>query len=174
MTDTPVLCCWTGEAMEPAGPYWTKVADRQWTVGERYAIEVREERSSAAHRAYFAAVRECWMNLPDDLAQRFVSETHLRKAALIATGFRDEVTHVASSKAEAQRFAAFVRKLVPADDYAVVSVSGSTVVVLTAKSQSMRAMGKAEFMRSKDAVLDYLAAMIGVTPATLAQQGEAA
>lgn len=167
MSAQPVLCRWTGEAMEPAGPYWAKLADRQWTVGERYAIEVSEERSAASHRAYFASIREAWMNLPRELAERFPSEAHLRKYALIRAGFRDERTIIASSKAEAQRIAAFVK---PMDEFAVVSVSGTAVVVLTAKSQSMRAMGKAEFQRSKDATLDVVAAMIGVEPRALSRE----
>lgn len=163
----PVLCRWSGEAMEPASPYWAKVADQQWVVGERYAIEVHEERSSASHRAFFAAVRECWMNLPEAFARQFPTETHLRKYALVKAGFRDERTIVASSKAEARRIAAFVE---PLDEFAIVSVSGSAVVVLTAKSQSMKAMGKAEFQRSKDAVLDILAEMIGVSPRALSAE----
>ncbi len=87
------------------------------------------------------------------------------------TGYRDERTLVASSRAEAQRLAAFVR---PMDDYAVVTVECSLVRVLTAKTQNMRAMDKATFQASKDAVLDYIAEMIGVGPDALAKQAEGA
>jgi hypothetical protein len=53
------------------------------------------------------------------------------------------------------------------DDFAIVSATEVTVRVWTAKSQSMKAMGKAEFQRSKTAVLDLVSAMIGVKPENL-------
>ena len=155
----PILCRWTRDGMQPAGPYWLREADRQWVIGERYAVCADAGRSRKSHDHFFASVSEAWRNLPDDLAARFPTPEHLRKAALIATGYRDERSIVASSRAEALRIAAFVR---PLDEYAVVSTAGATVLVLTARSQSMRAMGQTEFQASKDAVLDYIAALIGV------------
>ena len=97
--------------------------------------------------------------MPEYLAERFATAEHLRKHALIRAGFRDERTIVASSKAEAQRIAAFVR---PFDEYAIVVAKEATVIVYTAKSQSLRAMGRKEFAESKNAVLDEIAAMAGV------------
>ena len=73
--------------------------------------------------------------------------------------FRSE-TLVASSKAEAVRLAAFIR---PIDEFSIVTVQGAVVTRFTAKSQNMRAMGKAEFEASKRAVLDKIADMIGVS-----------
>lgn len=164
----PILCSWTGEAMVPAGPYWAREADQQWVVGERYAVDAADTtRSRKSHDHFFAAVGEAWRNLPDHLAARFPTPDHLRKAALIATGFRDERSVTVSSRAEALRLAAFMR---PFDDFAVISTAGNTVVVLTAKSQSMKAMGKEQFQKSKDAVLDYVASLIGATPEQLAEQ----
>lgn len=161
MTDYPVLCEWDGEALRPHGRNWARQADKQWTVGEQYMVEIRHERSSASHRAYFAAINDAFENLPADLAERFKSPEALRKAALIQCGYRDERSIVANSKAEAQRLAAFVQ---PMDEYAIVSVSGTTVVVLTARSQNMRAMGRQAFEESKNKVLDFLASLIGTTP----------
>lgn len=166
MTDTPILCAWDGEAMRPCGGYWSRAADKQWTVGERYMVEIQHERSAAAHKAYFASIREVWQNLPRELAEQFPDPETLRKAALIATGYRDEKSMVARSNADAHKIAAFVK---PADDYAVVSVYGTTVVVLTARSQSYRAMGKATFTASMNRVLDYLASLIGTTPEALSK-----
>src|SRR6185437_11405948 len=147
--------------MIPLNP---RAADRQYVVGEVYNLDHREDRSSASHAHYFAAVNEAWENLPDHLAERLATAEHLRKYALIATGYRDERSIVCSSKAEAQRLAAFIR---PMDDFAVVSVSERLVVVLTAKSQSYRAMGKATFQKSKDDVLGYVANLIGTTTEAL-------
>ena len=166
----PIPVQWTGEAFVPIGR-GSRDADRYFVIGERYQLVEEKQRSAASHRHYFASVNEAWSSLPEEIAGRFPSAEHLRKFALIMTGYRDERTLVASSRAEAQRLASFVR---PMDDYAVVTVEGSLVSVLTAKTQNMRAMDKATFQASKDAVLDYIAEMIGVEPGALAKQAEAA
>jgi hypothetical protein len=56
----------------------------------------------------------------------------------------------------------------------VIDVQEATVTRYTAKSQSMKAMGRAEFQASKEAVLGFLADMVGVTPDALATHAEAA
>ena len=152
----PLRFTWNGRVMTPQYP---GVAERQYTEGEVYTLEVREERSINSHRHYFAAVNTAWENLPEFVAERFPTADHLRRYALIQTGFRDERTIVAASKAEAQRIAAFIK---PMDTFAVVVATEATVTVMTARSQSMRAMGKAEFGRSKEAVLDFLADQLGI------------
>lgn len=157
MTGAPLLFSWDGEVMRPRHP---ALADKQFVVGENYRLEVREDRSQASHNHYFAAVHESWANLPEHLAERFPTSEHLRKYALVKGGFRDERSIVAGSKAEAQRLAAFIR---PMDEFAIVTVSEAVVTVYTAKSQSLKAMGRAEFGRSKEAVLGILADMIGVS-----------
>lgn len=168
MTLAPQPFRWDGEAMVPLRP---KLADQAYVIGETYAMVPHEDRSPKSHRHFFASVNEAWKNLPDDLAEKFPTADHLRKAALIKAGYRDERTIVAASRAEALRLAAFVR---PMDEYAIVSTAGATVVVWTAKSQSERAMGRAEFQASKDAVLAILADLIGVDAATLSRQQVAA
>lgn len=159
----PIPVRWTGDAFEPIGR-GRRDADAHFVIGERYMLVEEKQRSGASHRHYFAAVSEAWANLPEERAKEYPSADHLRKFALIMTGYRDERTLVASSRAEAQRLAAFVK---PMDDYAVVTVEGALVRVFTAKTQNMRAMDKATFQASKDAVLDYLAEMVGVEPADL-------
>lgn len=160
----PIPCQWDGEAFKPVGR-WSIQADRHFVVGQVYPLEVREDRSAASHRAYFAAVNEAFKNLPEAVAERFPTPDSLRRFALIRTGHRDERSIACASKAEALRVAAFVR---PMDDCAVVTVTGSLVTVYTARSQSMRSMDKATFQRSKDDVLAYLAQMLGTTARELA------
>jgi hypothetical protein len=161
---TALLFKWDGEAMTPARP---RQADAEFVVGESYLLDRVEQRSSASHAHFFACVNEAWRNLPEDQAERFPTAERLRKYALIMTGYRDERTIVASSTAEALRLAAFIR---PMDEFAVVIVRGAVVAVMTAKSQSMRAMKKKAFSESKQAVLDYLASMIKVDRATLERE----
>ncbi len=171
MSTLPILVEWDGEAFQPAGSLHKKRANEQYVVGERYTMDVLEQRSAESHRHYFAAIHEAWQNMPERLGEKFASSEHLRKFALIKAGFRDERSITCSSKAEANRLAVFIR---PLDDFAVVTVVGATVTMYTAKSQSMRAMGKVDFAASKDAVLDVIARMIGTSAEDLAKAGEAA
>lgn len=165
----PVLAFqWDGEAMVPRHP---KLADRHYVIGEVYQLEIREDRSAASHRHYFAAIKETHDNLPDEIAERLPTPEHLRKFALIRKGYRDERTIVCASKAEALRIASFIR---PMDDFAIVTTDGATVTAWTAKSQSVRAMPRGEFQKSKDDVLDFLAGLIGTSPDELARHAEQA
>lgn len=169
MTDiAPMLFDWDGEAMVPRHP---KLADKHYVVGESYRLAPYEDRSMRSHRYYFASLNEAWKNLPEDLAERFATPEHLRKYALIKAGFHDSRSIAASSKAEALRIASFVR---PVDEYAVVTVSEALVTIYTAKSQSVRAMGKKNFRASADAVLDIVSAMIGTSTETLRRNADRA
>jgi len=154
----PLAFRWDGEAMQIIRHH-AKQADARFVIGEVYHLDEIHERSSKSHAQYFAALREAWLSLPDHLAQQFPTPESLRKHALIRTGFRDERSIAASSRAEALRLASFIR---PIDDHAIVTVTGSLVVVYTAKSQSYRQMGKANFQRSKQAVLDFVDDLLGV------------
>jgi hypothetical protein len=157
--------------MVPASPHWQRLADKEYVVGQSYALEEIQERSPASHRAYFAAVNEAWANLPEHLAEEFPTADHLRRHALIRTGYADKQTVACATLAEALRWAAVVRSI---DTYAIVEVSGTVVTRWTAQSQSYRSMKREVFQASKEAVLDYLAELIGVTGDELAQQGQAA
>lgn len=159
MTERPVKCQWTGEAFIPAGNYWAKEADKQFVVGEHYAIVEHHERSSETHRHYFATLHDLWVNLPEHVAPQFPNAEILRKHALIRTGYADKRSIVCRSAAEAQRMAAFIA---PLDGYAIVTVDAATVTVWTAQSQSMRAMGKKAFQASKEATLGYVSDLIGL------------
>jgi len=149
-----------------------KEAAKRYEPGQTYLIETREERSMASHGHFFASLHEAWSNLPEIEADRFQTAEHLRKWCLIKGGFADQRQIVCASKAEAQRVAAFIR---PMDEYAIVVASEAVVTVYTAKSQSMRAMGKKDFAASKDAVLEIAWCLVGLTPNEAAQNvGKAA
>jgi hypothetical protein len=165
MSGAPLPFAWDGEAMRPL-PAFAAAAAERFGVGEVVALAPAELRSSPSHRHYFACVREAWVNLPGGLAERFATDEHLRKYALIKAGYHDERSIVCTSKAEARRIAAFIR---PIDDYAIITVEGRVIVQFTAKSQSVEAMSKTQFQASKDAVLGILADMLGVDPTALAQ-----
>ncbi|MFN4296754.1 MAG: hypothetical protein ACK4FB_07910 [Brevundimonas sp.] len=164
----PIPFIWSDDdgAFRPLNARFMRAAKEAYGDGEVVSLAPVEDRSAASHRHYFASINEAWQNIPEDMAEDFPTPEHLRKKALIRAGYRDERSFVCGSRAEAIRLAAFLR---PVDDYAIVSVNGTSVVQLTAKSQSLRAMGKAAFQESKEAVLAVLSEMIGVTTQELHQ-----
>lgn len=155
-----MLCfSWNGEAMVPLRP---KAADKEFVIGRRYWLEEVSDRSWISHRHEFAFVKEAWQNLPEQLADTFPSPEHLRKAALIATGWHRETVFDAGNKAAALRFVAYARN---EDEFAHVILRGSTVIVRKARSQRMRGhdrMDKGEFQKSKDDIMGWIANLIGV------------
>ena len=164
----PIYFEWNGEAMRPL-PRFLPIADKMYDVGQVYRLETVEERSGPAHRRYHAALHEAWLQLPENKALEYPTETHLRRWALIATGYADERTIVCDTEADAARIAAIIK---PLDSYAVVVKKKNVVKIYTAKSQSYRAMGNAEFNASADAVLAMLAKVIGVTQAQLTKEAD--
>ncbi|AZO77521.1 MULTISPECIES: hypothetical protein [unclassified Bosea (in: a-proteobacteria)] len=147
---------WNGEAMHPL-PGFAKRCDAAFVIGEVYNLEAIEQRSAKSHAHYFASVNAAWQTLPENLAEQFPTSEHLRKWCLIRAGYAEQRQIVVSSKAEALRLAAFIK---PMDGYAVVSVRECVVIVWTAESQSLKAMGKQRFQDSKTAVLELLSVIL--------------
>lgn len=155
---------WNGEAMIPARP---KVADKEFVIGQRYWLEEVSDRSWISHRHEFAFVGEGWKNLPETVMEMFPTPEHLRKAALIATGWRRETIIDAGNKTAALRVAAYARG---EDEFAQVITRGPTVIVRKARSQRMHGqdrMEKKEFQESKEAILGWISELIGVDPERL-------
>ena len=167
----PLWFSWDGESLRPLLRFADR-ARKQFVVGDKYPMVIHEERSGASHRQYFAAVHEGWSQLPESIAHRWPSSEHLRKWCLVRAGFADEQSIVCSSQEQANEVAAFAR---PLDGYAVITVKGPVCTVYRAKSQSHRAMNKADFESSKHAVLDLISDLVGIDADTLSKNaGQAA
>lgn len=165
----PVLFVWDGEVMKPA-PRFVAMCNRQYTVGEEYPLTLVEHRSMASHNHFFAACAEAWNNLPEDIAKRFPSETHLRRWALVQVGYATHRQTILANAKEARKHAQETRE---DDEYAVITINGNIVDVWRAKSQALNSMPqKEEFESSKRAVLDLLAEMIQVPRGELSKQAE--
>lgn len=153
----PIAYRRAGTALVPV-PYYAEEFARTFEDGRLYRLVEVQDRSDSSHRHYFAAVYDGWQNLREDMIERFPSSEHLRKWCLIRAGYSHSRSIACDSPEEARKVAAFVQ---PFDEFAVVSVGGTVVTVFTAKSQSYKDMGKVEFAKSKEAVLDLIASMIG-------------
>lgn len=159
----PIPCVYHHGAFHPLKGFQRR-ASEAYGDGECVTLAEIEERTLKSHNGYFRAVGEVWKSLPEDMTGTFPTADALRKEALKATGWCDTVTEVCSSNAEARRWAERLLKYMPADACPTITVAGCAVVVITPKSQSMRAMGKDDFRASCDAVLKFLAETIGVSP----------
>lgn len=168
--DEPLLCEWDGEAFKPLGRH-AKACDARFVVGEKYLIDPEAPRHMPAHRAYFAQINEAWKNLPESIAENHPSPEHLRKHALVKCGYADEKTILCRTNKDAVMAAAFIGAM---DGFAIVDVRDNVLKAWKPRSQSVKAMGADEFKRSKSAVLDFIAGMVGVSPATLADNADQA
>jgi hypothetical protein len=163
MSLPPLPMRWDGDHFVPATRFMKQI-DAYFVVGEVYTFVEHHERSQASHAHEFAWLNEAWANLPEAAAAQFPTSEHLRKFALIRTGFANRQDFPCGSKAEALRAKAMLAAI---DDYAIVTVEGTLVTRWTAKSQSRRAMNKQEFQDSKTAILEYVSSLLGVTPEEL-------
>lgn len=130
--------------------------------GETVTLEIERDRSMNSHRHQFAFVRAAWENLPERcLDQPYAANPEtLRKHALIVNGFCDVHTVVSDRPED---LAALLRKEgTRAHGYCLTTTEGNVVLHYTPHSQSIAAMGGPEFQRSKDAVLGWLALLVGV------------
>ena len=154
------------------------MADRQFKKGERYVLVPYDEVSQKERGFYFASINEAWGNLsgerpaPDtpSPAERFKSPNHLRKWALIESGWCRENFTVCDSQTRATQLAAFIYNM---DDTATVMVEDRVVRVWIARSQRVApdAMSVEEWRKSKQDVLDILSGTIGVSRKALEKQG---
>lgn len=139
-------------------------------AGEIVTVTIERGRSLNSHRHQFAFIREAWSSLPEALQGAPWAETPetMRKHALIATGYHQSYTLDCGANATAQRVkTALVSAEAGKHGYAIGRVRGPVVTVWTPESQSMRSMGGKRFQESKTAILDWMAAQIGVSPEAL-------
>lgn len=154
-----IACLWTGTAFEPRTPFQRRLASERFGSGEVVYVQAEHERNMSRHRACFARIRDLWQTLPERYAleQWAQSPEHLRKYALISTGYCDTHTLACKTKTAAIAAAAFMR---PIDEFSVVVAKGTTVVRYVAKSQSVAAMGAPVFRASMEAVETFIERLI--------------
>jgi hypothetical protein len=164
---TPIPLTYKGDGkFEAPTLYWRVVCDGKFSCQARYVFTQQQERSWKSHKHYFASINEAWSNMPEKYAGRYPSPDHLRKEALVACGYYDQREFVCKDHNEALKLAKWLRS--DKEMFAIIAVHGPSVVERRPKSQSQRAMGKAEFQQSKDDVMAYCWNLVGVDPSVAA------
>lgn len=145
--------------------------------GQVVNVTIEQDRSEASHRHQFAWLKTAWENLPEALAWEDWAQTTetLRKEALIRTGYFHQVVIDCGNDKIARSVAAEVGKARRASEgHARAIVRQGVAVIRWPESQSYKAMGKERFQQSKQAVLEWVADLIGVSPDELAKMGKEA
>lgn len=163
MTAPPIPFMYEGDGRFAALPRARDLCAEHYGQGEVVMLAPVEERSEVSHRHEFAWLKDVWATLPETIAADFPSAEHLRKRALIATGWCMTQDYACGSKTEARRWAVNLRR--ETDEYTVVDVSESIVRVHRAKSQARGKMNRTDFQASKTAIIEWISDLIGVTPA---------
>ena len=169
MTAPPIPLQYSGEGVFVATRAGLKLCEEHFGEGEIVLMGQVEERSEVSHRHEFAWLREAWATLPEHLANEYPTAEHLRKKALIATGWRIVRDYPVANRKEAVRLAAALEA--ETDEYTVVLIEDAVVRVCRAKSQSRNKMKAADFTASKNDVLGWVAALLEVEPEVLSSQG---
>ncbi|MGH6982588.1 MAG: hypothetical protein ACREFC_15410, partial [Stellaceae bacterium] len=100
-----VMFEWTDDDVFRPLPHFKKRCSERLVVHQQYRLNAEELRSVASENHYYAALDEIFANLPDDLKERIPSREHLRKLALVRTGFRTERVYSFADEETASRFA---------------------------------------------------------------------
>lgn len=150
-------------------PRWRALFDRMYAEGEIFDMEGIKPRNMSSHRHYFASVKTAWDNLPEEKMREYPSPEHLRKRALIVTGYCTIRDHICETEEQANSFQAFLGGLL---EYDFVERKGNIVRVYSPRSQSEHAMDGDEFRKSKRDVLDALARLLGTSTNRLHDAGK--
>lgn len=157
-----------GEAFRPLDKFMPEVR-RTYATGSLVVIDADYPENMAANRAYHAEIRALWQNLPETLDVHYPRPDHLRKRALIKTGYYT-ANSVALKTAEEARVVAGIMK--PLDEFSVVIVRDNVIRIFRPRSQRLRhndedavKMDADELRQSRKDVLEFCRKIVGVNAA---------
>lgn len=166
-----IRCYFDGRALVPDGNLAMAQMHDRLGEGQVVHVDLDPERSGKSHRHQFAFVNTAWDNLPEHLKDAPFAATPetLRKHALIVTGFCDTSMVAVGCPRRAERVAAAMAATAQRlSGYAIAQTDGPVVYCHTPQSQNVKAMGGERFQASKQAILEWMADLIGVEPDQLA------
>ena len=155
----PIKAIWTGASFVPENADM-RYCQHWFGAGEVFVLDPEQERDMNSHRHYFAQLKEVWRNLPERLEKKYPTEDIFRKKLLVECGYFHLEEIVCDTARDAVTVASF---MAPLDPSTTIVVRGRCIAKYTAQSQSVAAMGKREFQKSKWDVLDLAASLIKVT-----------
>lgn len=126
----PVQFIWTDEGVMKPLPRFKTLCDRQYAVGEEYALGPIDNIPSKSRAGFFVDLHNAWSTMQEG-DNRFPSETHLRKRALIAAGWATHTQTVLDTPKDAQKSKIMLNRV---EEYALVTIGGCVVDVWIAKS----------------------------------------
>lgn len=137
-------------------------------VGKVYPFDIANMESEKSRDHFFASIKEIWATLPDHIMRAYPSPDHLRKQCLIRTGYCTMQVFKCDTENDALKAVQFIKSI---DKFVACSIEKKVdglgeIYVLTAlhaETQKRNSMGGKRFQESKQAVLDYLAEMLGCT-----------
>lgn len=139
-----------------------------------YVVEADRPEHIAANKAYHAEIRTLWSNLPETLDVHYPKPEHLRKRALIKTGYYT-ANYVTLETEEEARVVQSIMK--PLDEFSVVIRRNNVVRVYRPRSQRLRReeddavrMDADELKQSRKDVLDFCRALVSVSAADARKQ----
>lgn len=170
-----IKCRWDGERFYVVGNYSKTWCFENLKEHELVSMEMVRGRSESQHRKQFAVIRNAWANLPEKLidAPYAASPETLRKHALIVTGTRKvKVVECGTSEVAERVAAAMEEDSQAAGEYCIISIAGTVVQRLTAKSQKEDKMSGPEFKQSSERAMDWIANLISTTPKQLDDEAQ--
>lgn len=167
-----ISCRFSNGGLFPTDRFTARAAEL-FVDGAVYWVNVEAERTEKSHRHEFGWLKTAWQSLPESISHDYPTPEHLRKRALVLGGFYDETVIDAGSNAAALRVCTSI-KAFPGETFSMVFVRGPFVIIRRPESQSHRAMGASRFQESKTKILEIVADMLGIEPADLDRQREAA
>lgn len=160
---TPARMKWQNGILMPVGRTAYATLSDAMEDGKIYDIEIVQERSQKSHGHFFASLSEAFSNLPELHRLDIPSIEHLRKRALIHTGW----AHTFKIPCASGRAMNDLWKLMRETDEYVVCLPDPKTHVLTvykARSMSKKEMRPKEFQQCKDDVLKWAWGLVGMEP----------
>lgn len=140
-------------------------------AGQVLMIDPEEERDMNSHRHYFVQLSEAWRSLPESFDPQYPTLEIFRKKLLVRAGWYHMTEMVCASAESAITTAAFMSDIDPS---VLIDIRGNVIRKYVARSQSLAAMGRKDFQKSKWDVLNLAAALIRVTPKQLEEHARRA
>ena len=137
MTLSPIPMVYAGGDTFRVSPRFIPKVIEHFGEGEVVLMAQVEERTEVSHNHEFAWLRDAWATLPESIADDYPSPEHLRKRALIATGWATMRDYVCASRAEATRLAATLKSEL--DAYALIIASEAAAWCAFAAPRASRA-----------------------------------